>query len=709
MNYDWGAANELRTNRSRPRIHFGIDDLPALREKLSSGHGRTIVEAFRERVHSQVERVLEFDTDAELREATGEPRSKTQKLVKGGRTTGIVDMALIYLLDRDKKALKAVKRLFRVIPDFDSSGQGRLALSYNGVGLISQAYDMVAQDLEDDEKEKICSWAWEHGVQENLNDLSVRIFKGPGANIPMSGVLNAVQALLCLEGEPCVEGAEELWPQVIPMIEAIVHGCLGPNGYPEEDMGYGTLMTARLAHTVEILRRAGIYDVYEKCPRYAKFGRAMLHMLQPWGTHLTTTGDHGDDFGLRTFVLARLADETHDPTLIWLLTHLSDKRDIDLGNGMQVEDTFYSVLLADSFDRGKPPSETDVPTQFLAPRRGMVSFRSGWEPDDAYLAFDSSQRSPAAMGHEHASCGHFMVSALGEYFAIGPGRYNMEQNCHNVVLIDGKSGRSTDGAWQFMDHAGTLKEYTPGNFVDTALVDSTLQHDCYRARRRIGFVKGQAARPYIWIVDDINKNNQWAEYWWQFHACPENTIEIAEDRATVFGWRGEGALDVRFALPAPEQYPRDHVLEELFQDVAEPSSYEYLGSVESHMEKFDRPAEQVHYSAFRRPRLVARIAGYNGRLMSLLLPRRVEEPPPEVERIKSLPQSIAVRITFDGVEDVLIRTHEHGVLQAAGVKALGSWCVVRRDVENGNVLDYAIGDGTYFEVDGEERPIGNAD
>jgi hypothetical protein len=706
MDYSFGAAEKSYRDNVRPRVHFSPADLPALRRQLQSGDALTVLREFRRRTREDIRRVLEFSSDDELREAVLEPRTPGRRLIWAGRRTTIANMALLSLLEENEDALSAVRRLFRIIPDADRSDQGRLAISYNAVGMICQAYDMVAPELMPEEREQLCDWAWTMGVQRNLKELSHRIFKAPGQNIPMSGVLNALQALLCLDGEPEAEDAGALWERAIPMLEAMVQGCIGPEGYPEEDMGYGTLMTARVAHTADIIRRAGIYDVYERCPRYRKFGRAILHMTQPWGTHLTTTGDHGDDFGMRTFVLSRLAEENDDPVLIWLLTHLSDSGDISLDESRQVEHSFYSVLMAEEFGRGVPPTDVDPELSFLAPRRGMVSFRSGWQEDATYVAFDGSQRCPAAQGHQHASCGHFMLSAFGDYFAIGPGRYNMEQNCHNVTLIDGESGRTTNGQWHFMFHDGILTDYRPGSMVDVAAVDSSLQHDCFWARRHLGLVRGQHARPYVWIVDDINKNNDWAEYWWQLHTSPENTIEIRGDSATVTGWRSGNQMDVHFVLPDSSEYPRPHELQELYQDIAEPSSYKYVTNIEEHLEKFDRPADQVHYAAFRRPRLIARIGGYNGRFMTLLLPRHADDPEPQVERLDSLPVSLAVRIRFREVEDTLIFAHEHNVLRANGVNGLGHWCLVRRHRETREVLEYELGEGTYLEVDGREV-VGN--
>jgi hypothetical protein len=94
----------------------------------------------------------------------------------------------------------------------------------------------------------------------------------------------------------------------------------------------------------------------------------------------------------------------------------------------------------------------------------------------------------------------------------------------------------------------------------------------------------------------------------------------------------------------------------------------------------------LHYSVFRRPRLLAKVAGYNGRFMSLMLPRRKDDPSPIVEALPTLPNALAVKITFPTVEDIVIWSYEHHLLEAADIKERGQWCVVRRSRKTGKVV-----------------------
>ncbi|MBI3987690.1 MAG: heparinase II/III family protein, partial [Lentisphaerae bacterium] len=491
-------------------------------------------------------------------------------------------------------------------------------------------------------------------------------------------------------------------------------------GYPEEDIGYGTAVVAGLAQLIEPLRRAGLYDAYADCPRYAKFGEAILHFVQPWGRYLTNTGDHSDCIICRETVLARQAEEARNPSILWLLGRLiypttlplpgdtspPTTVEIPLHKGFQIPATGWSLLLAPTLKKigAARPSPATMPTAFRDRTRGIVSFRSGWDDDATFVVFDGSQRSPACQGHMHASGGHFDLSALGEYFATDTGRYNIEQNCHNVVLVDGKSGRSTDGQWVNTTWHGLLTDYQPGAFCDTAAADSSYQHACFWARRRVGLVKGRGAPAYAWTLEDINKANDWAEFWWQLHTSPENTIALDGQTATITGWRHGHQLDVHFVLPPPNAYPKAHTLR-LDQDEATPSSYRYVPNPREEVaRRFARPAEQVHGPGYVRPRLLAKVGGYNGRFMALMLPRRKGEPRATVEALPTRDNAFAARLTFGGVEDTLICAYEHHLLEADGIHGGGDWCVVRRDRKTRRVLQYELGDGTSVTVDGKTLP-----
>lgn len=714
MDFSFGAARDLYKQHKHPRIFFGPDDVPTLRRRITKGAGLKIMKRLRAKTAPIVDVVLNNDDlPAMIAAWNTDWRQDGTHVV-----FGMVEVAAVALLDRDQQALEAVRRVLTCTPQaqrLSRPGVRRLgyAVEYNFV----YAYDMIADQIPARDRRVFTKWALNEGIRSVMKSVEGRYRKSAGGNMTLQAMLSAFSTWMTIAGDPGVPNLLKEKELLLSYVDATLRAAIGPDGYPEEDIGYGSACGGMLAYIVEPLRRAGIYDVYRECPRYARFSNAMLHFVQPWGENLSNTGDHGDGFGWRELVLPRHAAETKNPVLLWLLetlnyednhSHWNDpsarwrKGETPLGKGRQVPSRAVSLLFTQDYKKEQHPAKANVSTAFRDRTRGIVSFRSGWDKDDTFVVFDGSQRSCSGQGHAHASCGHFSLSALGEYFSIDTGRYNNEQNCHSVVIVNGKSGRSLDGEWRAVSHAGTLTGYEPGGFVDFASVNSSLQHDCYWAKRYIGLVKGSGMPAYSWIVDDLNKDNCWAEYWWQLQTSPENTIKTYKDHATITGCRHGNKLDIHFALPAPDEYPNSHRIIAIKQDTVTPSAFKYITNPHVRAKEWGRPSNMVHGPAYVRPRLVTKVAGWNGRFMSLLLPRKSTSKPASVKRLRSLPASLAMEVVSGNVRDTIIFAHEHNLLEAGGIVGRGHWCVVRRDKRSGKIVDYTIREGTSLSVDGKK-------
>lgn len=706
-----GAAVALYERRVHPRIMLGPDDLAALRERTTAGDGKLLRDGLRAAVRPLVRQVLDAPDLARFIGDWDHANRKPGSPV----VLALEDIAMVAVLEDDADATEAMRRIFAASPQamaHSPAGNRSYAMGKAATHLAF-AYDLMHTRLTPQERRAFCEWAYTHSIRAAMAYLEEKNFlQFPGSNLNINVVITLMAMQMAIDGEPGVPELSAERQRGVTMLEAALNASIGPDGYPEEDLCYGTSTVAKCAQVVEPLRRAGWFDAYRQCPRYARYGRALLHFIEPWGERVSLTGDNADEVSLRELVLARQAQETRDPSLLWLTGSLSaytePARRVILRPGYTVTADAFALLMHDTYRLSRSPAELKLPTAFSERGRGIVSFRSGWGSDDTFVVFDGSQRSAAAPGHAHASGGHFSISALGESFAISPGRYNMEQQCHNVALIDGKSGEDLDGQWVAVKHAARLIEYTPGAFVDSAGVDSSQQHNAYWARRRLWLVKGDKSPDkvpaYTVVVDDINPGDRPAEYVWQLHTMPGNRIDFDGQRSTIHGARKGNLLDVHFCLPSPKIFPdgKGHTLT-LAQDIAEPSAHRYI----------THPKEQAASAAspeaarmFQRPRLLGRIAGPNGHIMALLFPRVKGTAPATVESLATLPGALAVRITFAEVEDVVLFAFDHGLLEAADIKARGRWCVVRRDRRSGEVLNHALGEGVSLVVAGktiEER------
>lgn len=716
MKFEFGAARKLYEEKIHPRVMLGPKEVEGLRVSVRTNGARRLMDAMRRNMRPVIDRVLNSEDLIHIIANW----NKTWGELGTPVVFGMQNMAMIALLDGNAEALEAVRRVLRIVPQADpvSRQEAVRRLAYSGATNFSAAYDLAAPLLSGKDRRIYTDWAVRVSIPHILKSIGPNTYYcSAGANMPVGGLISAITTILAIQGDPGVPSLGKALEQMLSYLQASLHAAMGPEGYPEEDVSYGTSVVGSLAVAVEQVRRAGLYDAYADCPRFTRFGRAILHFVQPWGQYLTNTGDCTDNFGKPGFVLTRLAAETDDPTLLWLLDTLAgwqrdpkkERRaavDPDVGEvivkrGVRMMPNASNLMVLDDLRVPVHPSRAKLPTQFRDSARGIVSFRSGWKENDTYVTFDGSQRSPAGQGHAHASCGNFTLSAMGEYFAIDCGRYANEQKEHNVVLVNGKSGYSHEGEWTATPYAGVLADYVPDDFCDFAAVDSSHQTQCIWARRYLGLVKGSMAlneggpTGYVWTVEDVNNRHDYTAFWWALNTAPGNKIETFKDHATIHGYQSGNCLDVHFTLPRSDTYPKPHTLK-ITQDVNKCASYKYVRN------PYKYPHRGLHGAVLVRPRIIAKVKGYNGRFMSLMIPRGGRTRPAVVKPLDTLHNSFAVRVTFLKVEDTIIWAYEHNLLEAGDVKGRGQWCVVRRSRKTGRVLVHTLGHGTSLQVSGKD-------
>jgi hypothetical protein len=203
--------------------------------------------------------------------------------------------------------------------------------------------------------------------------------------------------------------------------------------------------------------------------------------------------------------------------------------------------------------------------------------RSGWEKDDAVLAFRSGK--PA--NHEHADRNSFTYKVYGErlltdqfgasYEYTKPHWLLRLTEAHNAALIDGKGHQYVDGSEG--TNAGKARAKVL-KFVDEDQVvwwvsDATQPYQLVNpnvalVRRSIMFLKPD----WVIILDECETQNQPVRLGIRYFpdnrdkraslAPSENAFLIRRPRATLRGWvRSGAALKVReSALELPEEYGR---------------------------------------------------------------------------------------------------------------------------------------------------------
>ena len=333
----------------------------------------------------------------------------------------------------------------------------------------------------------------------------------------------------------------------------------------------------------------------------------------------------------------------------------------------------------------QPVEEAGLPTADHSRGTEMANFRTSWGPAATYLNVLGSGRSHTGAGHAHADCGHFSIFGRGEYLAVDTGRYNVDEDQHNVVLIDGKCHLPLpEGAWGFNQRSGRLHSFQRHSLLDYVVADSAHQKNCCWADRHVMFVRLGGDDGYIVTADNINRDHQKHSYWWQLHANPDCRIEVTGAQSAVV-WGQRARLDVEFLFPGPDDIPDDpHKLELRTDEV-------YWGYGKKDEPSLEARETGLLVTSYRRPRLIAELTGLNGLLLAIMVPRGLDEPPLAIRR-ESPRRLLRAEIGSDNCQDTVVAALDHGYIRTSDIEGCAELALIRRD-SDGAVLGTWTSDG----------------
>lgn len=689
MNYfEFGAAKEQYALPRHPRLLIGEADIPALRAMTGEGDAARLRALLRDRAE-HLSQTLSGLEEIQPDSPIIEPQLASKQL------PGLDDMALAGVLDGTSEMIESARHLLLAAARYDAalpdSTLPSQKLAWGGGRHIAWAYDLIHGHLGDSDRRVISQWLWQVGIKEFLERCGSSGLESAGSNVQLLGLVSALFSLMAIAGDEEVPDITESRDQLIRLLKASVRSVLGPDGYPWEDIGYGTAVIALLAPLLDAVRRAGWWDAYEDSGRLRKFGHAMLQFVQPWGGSLSVTGDHGDGFADREFILARLAHLNNDPTLLWLsgtleyppqrLGQWSELRrfhpEMKLADGRNLPISGLSLLVWPWLKEPQTPLQADSPPRFIDHGRGIVSQRTGWNADDMLLVVDGSQRSSSVRGHDHESAGHFNLSAKGGYFAIDMGRYSVDRLHHNVV-VPGES-KEAHADWKMTNHHGRLIRNETGPHCDWVGIDASQQAGCHWSYRHIGMIRARGGPSYVWMMDDVNLDDGKSgkqPYQWLLHTSPENRITLDESSAIIEAWRGGNHLDVFFSTEADSGLQLS-----VREQRCGSSNYITPEILAQRLATYgDSPREMIHGPVFQCPLLTARTSGYRLRQLSVLVPRNRQSTRPRFRAMESIPNTLAFELEEDGYRDRFVWAIDHGLLIAPGIDAKGLWHWERQDM-----------------------------
>jgi hypothetical protein len=143
MNFSFNAAASLVADDVRPRLFFGSDDIPSIRQGLNTVAGRKVWQLFVNRARTFAGVALAADDlptmIAKWNTSWNNPGTQVVR--------SLVDIATLAVLDDDEQAFEVCRRILAVCPAAEeislSSSQGRQRLGYSTGFYLSPASAMA--------------------------------------------------------------------------------------------------------------------------------------------------------------------------------------------------------------------------------------------------------------------------------------------------------------------------------------------------------------------------------------------------------------------------------------------------------------------------------------------------------------------------------------------------------------------------------------
>ena len=609
-------------------------------------------------------------------------------------TPGLIDAGMVYRLTQNRDALKFVELgIARVHHVWKNPGSlkklpaGKMPVqSYDELAL---AADLCSDALSDQATAQLHELMREKIISDHADEKVIRYYGG-GGNVPLAQTLNAAAAALVWGEKVNHPTWRNTVDFAIESIRCYLRGGIDSHGLGYEWIGYSHHVYHHIYLTAQLLYQRNYIDLFKCESQLAQIPLGSLTCLLPGGSGLINIGDHG-----------RLSPWTQ-PWLLLTAKHYQRELDLAFWNTFEgpnhpkrpfgddrawfddkdeythaqfhgIPSAVFAFLWWDANEKPKPLASFDLPTSSYAKGTEIVNLRSSWSDDAVYVNFLGSGRSHASQTHAHTDAGHFSIFAYGEHLAVDTGRYNVDEDQHSTVLINGIVRYPNDaGGWRAQPRAGRVSDYQSQPWFDYACVDASKQKDCYWADRHLFFMRIDDEQAYAITIDNINPNNDANTYLWQLQTDHPNTIAIENNRACIAGENAR--LNVHLTCPLADDFPQQPHTLQLSQD----EKYWQMGK--------DWNAGSTHWkmntaiSSVKRPRLLAEHSGLNGQIMAVMIPRQKNHPDLNVT-MDHTTRVMCVHVDHPLGRDSLYAGLDHGYINRPDIRVLSQLAIVRRDTQ----------------------------
>ncbi len=524
-------------------------------------------------------------------------------------------------------------------------------------------------------------------------------------------------------GADCGRGDwEAIVERAIDSCRAYARNGLDRSGYGYEGTMYAVIPVETIYLLAQILLQNGRENLFESIPELSAAPTALRSLLFPDRTALVPLADGGiaspksfawlllaaRHFG-RPEDLAfwyefrgpgRAADPcaNNNPPPLW---PKGSERGPARRDGWG-QDLFPFLW----WDAAAPVTPLDVspqPTAGCSHGTEVAAFRTSWGRDAVHVVVSGQGRGHASLDHAHSDAGHFTMFAHGEYLAIDTGYWNVYEDQHSVVLIDGQGPFNRTGDERYRKHyAGRLEGFQRHALLDYVRADAAHPRNCVWADRHVLFVRTGGDGAYLVAIDNINPDHRAHTYQWQLQAHPESTVRVTGD-TTASVERAKSRIDVAFIPPLPTDftgspYPLTLQSEHVYGAYVQGHAAGLKGAaglIRDYIYTEDearRETTDLTYSSWYHPRLTAEFTGPVGLLMSVLSPRRAGEPARPVRRASGH-RVFRAEVDCGAFTDTIIAALDHGLIRMPDVAGTTELALIRRD-RSGRVMDHWTVDGS---------------
>ena len=415
---------------SHPRLLWTAEELPALRAK---------------------------SRDQTVTEQGISPAQLWQRVIKKAEEGDIFAMALAYALGEEVPqnehswADKLKEQAMRVCAQSDWGRWFDLARNTLTAAIV---YDVLYDDLKDDERKTIRTALVEKGINPLLDETKIS-----ASNNYLIGCSALGLAALALIGEPDVPQAVEWATRARDIMRAIFELNGVDGGYGECSLGYGTVGfdndgTGAVLF-MDALKRACGDDSLLRHPYVKNLMYFAMYTMRPDGIGGVGFCDTWQGSGFHLTVLC-VAAELRNGHGMWYLKKTNFLRN-DYPGPTPVFLFYDPALKARS-----PEGELPLSKHFRG--IGWVIFRSDWEDKDGILF--AMQTETRGHYHEHNSMNHFEIHGYRSRLATSPGYHHgrawRATYGHNLLWVDGKGQNNSMLGRPYCD----IKEFVGSEFFD---------------------------------------------------------------------------------------------------------------------------------------------------------------------------------------------------------------------------------------------------